>query len=497
MTAAKTVTLSNVGPISYLELPVPKDGGMVILKGRNGVGKSTALDTMHRAIDGEGKINVKDGAEEAEVDFLGVHIRARKKTKYAGCLEVESLEGKFSIADIINPGFADPVANDKRAILGILQVVGAKADASLFYDLVGGEANFKKFVTKDTMKETDLVSMAGKTKRNFEDSARDMELDVESWTAKATALKSALPPDSNSREERPVEDIEADLAEARTKSIEAHTERRSSLQRIEEFESKMLDFNNSSSVDPRQSVVDAKAASDAAFDAHKKSCDLVADLKQKLQEAEQQARLDQAASASAFSAFQTAEANAKEYAKLKEFLESGKPVEYPESKVAEADASVSKLQDALFACRSQEKTKVSKQEIADLESKIFSAKSTAETLRSAAKSVDIVLTEMLEKVSDTLKFEDDRLFVLTERGKTYFHDPSGTNGLSKGERTKVVVDIAAQAVGEGGIIVVDQDFTQDLDPIARQEVAEHARSRKVTIYTAMCTTDETIQTEVL
>lgn len=495
MSSKKTVTLSNVGPITYLELPVPKDGGMVILKGRNGAGKTTALNAMNQAVTGSGRLNVRDGTDEAQVDCLGVHIRARKNTKYAGCLEVDSLAGKFSIADIIDPGFSDPVANDKRAVLGILQVVGAKADPSLFYDLVGGEENFRRFVTKDTLRETDLVSMGSKTKRNFADAARDLELDVVTWTEKLKAVEAALP-EKTVGDGRSAEEVERDLQKARDESIEARADRRNSIQRIEEFEKHLAEFNQASANDPDSAVANAKAVLQAATEKMSDSAQAVADLRLLLQEAESQLAISKAECVAAEAACQAAESQLAWYRNVKSMVESGRPKEYPEEAVARVDAMVSQLQDELFSCRLLEKSRESEKEASDLRKKIGVAQSTAEALRAAAKSVDFVLTEMLEKVSD-LKYEDERLFVLTDRGKTYFHDPSGTNGLSKGERTKLVIDIAAKAVGDGGIIVVDQDFTQDLDPVARKEVAEHARSRKVTIYTAVCTEDESLKAEVI
>ena len=38
------VKIKNIGPISTLSMPVPEGGGVVVLKGRNGSGKGTALD---------------------------------------------------------------------------------------------------------------------------------------------------------------------------------------------------------------------------------------------------------------------------------------------------------------------------------------------------------------------------------------------------------------------------------------------------------------------
>lgn len=494
----RTVVLDKVGIITHAEFKLPPVGGILILKGRNGTGKSTILEAMRQGINGKGKLNVQDGAEKAEVSFLGVTIRAGKQTRHSGCLEVESLEGKFSIADIIDPGFADPVANDKRAALGILQVAGAKADPELFYDLVGGETQFRKFVTKDTLKEPDLVSMASKVKRDLEASARDKEADATEWSGKVEGLESSLTGVAHEKELPSVEQIEADLKRAREISLDAHASQRNSLTAIAAFEAKMTEFRETTpTVDVNQIVREAKSYYEESASEERARRVRVMEITDMLKDAETALAVAVEKTLATELARDKAEQHAEQYQALKTFIESGRPIEFPEADVVAADERIAELQDLLQVVKNSESADKTRKEIASLKDQIKGAASTANALRSAAQSVDGVLTEMIAKVSGVLRYENERLVMDTERGPTYFHDPSGTNGLSKGQRTKVVIDIAASAVGEGGIIVDDGDFCQDLDPIALMEVAEHARSRRVTIATAMCTADEELMTEVI
>jgi len=54
-----TVEIQNVGPIEHLTLPVPEGGGIVVLRGRNGTGKTLSLDAIDRLTSGRGDVSVR------------------------------------------------------------------------------------------------------------------------------------------------------------------------------------------------------------------------------------------------------------------------------------------------------------------------------------------------------------------------------------------------------------------------------------------------------
>lgn len=497
MAKNRVVSLTNVGKISHLDLTLPAEGGMVILRGRNGLGKTTALDTFQSAIDGKGKVNVQDGAEQAEVSFLGVTIKASKKTRHSGCLQVDSLEGRFSVADVIDPGFADPVANDRRAILAILQVVGTKADPSAFYDLVGGEEQFKKFVSKDTLKETDMVNLASKTKRNFEQRAQECEHEVESLQGKLSGLETTLPK-KKIEITKPSHEIQKEIEETRRASIQAHTKFEQASQAIKAYEEQEKQFLAlRDSANPELKVSQAEEDLKVKTKICEQSGVLVAELRDKLNAAITAEKLAKFSMETASVAHREALVSAENFRKLKSIMDNGYPPEYPEDAVHRADQDLSRLQNELSDAQAAELSKQIQEEVDELKKEIETNTSQAKALRDAAQSVESVLTDMISQICPKLKFEGDRLKMDTDRGPTFFHDTEGTNGLSKGERTKVAIDIAAEAVGEGGVIVLPQDFTQDLDPVAQQDVADHARLRSVTIITAMCTSDPELNAETL
>lgn len=72
----------------------------------------------------------------------------------------------------------------------------------------------------------------------------------------------------------------------------------------------------------------------------------------------------------------------------------------------------------------------------------------------------------------------------TKRGETFFND------LSAGERWKIALDVAIDAVGERGLIPLAQEAWEGLDPVNRRLIADHVRGRKVTVITAQCDAGE-------
>jgi hypothetical protein len=92
----------------------------------------------------------------------------------------------------------------------------------------------------------------------------------------------------------------------------------------------------------------------------------------------------------------------------------------------------------------------------------------ADWLRDAGKATDDVLSDLVGRLGVALRVSGGRL--VTDhpvRGETFYSE------LSMGERTKMALTIATDAVGPNGVIVVAQEFWEGLDPDNRRMVAEH------------------------
>lgn len=171
----KTLELINVGPITHASIPFPGPGQMVVLRGRNGIGKTTALEHIETVITGRGKGNVRDGAASGSVEAFGVTLKLGRSTRRSGELCVESLEGKLNISDLIDPGFKDPKAADATRIKALVQIANVLPCPDLFYPLVGGREQLEKLAGKTALESDDLVTMAERIKRDLEAAARREE----------------------------------------------------------------------------------------------------------------------------------------------------------------------------------------------------------------------------------------------------------------------------------------------------------------------------------
>src|SRR5690349_14834315 len=111
-TNGKEIVMENVACIERVVLPFPEKGGVVVLRGLNGTGKTSALDTLQNAITKRGRFNIRRGAEGASFQGLGLSIHCQRSTRRKGELEVLALEGKLSIDELVDPGLKDLEAAD-------------------------------------------------------------------------------------------------------------------------------------------------------------------------------------------------------------------------------------------------------------------------------------------------------------------------------------------------------------------------------------------------
>jgi hypothetical protein len=113
-------------------------------------------------------------------------------------------------------------------------------------------------------------------------------------------------------------------------------------------------------------------------------------------------------------------------------------------------------------------------------------KKETEQLREAARGTDHVLSKAIK--CSSLRIESDgkaaRLVTDTGRGKGI---PYGE--LSHGEKWRLAIDLGADFVGEGGLLVVSQEGWESVDAITRPLIHDHAAERGVYVLTAECTRD--------
>lgn len=490
VTKKKSVDLTNIGAVKHLALEIPEEGGIVVLQGRNGRGKTTAIKAIQSALSGSGSLEVNDHALNGSVDAFGVTITVGKSTRRKGELEVQSLEGKLSLGDLIDPMLKTPEAADAKRIKALVQLSGTEASPALFSGLLGPGDLLKKLCQAGTLKHTDPVAMAEAIKRDLEAEARREEDAAQKAEGVALGATEALG-DLDLSQEHDAAKLQAELEKAvavesnLAERVRAnHAACRSVQLAREQIEAQEAEYSGASLDDCRKEL-------DRAHAAKVEQGMKVDELRGLLRIAEETLSLLQSDCMAADRAVQAAERHEKTIAASKAALEATIPnAPCPE----ELEAAKAATQSAREALERGALIRKGLQHLAAKESAQEDAKQhskQAKLLRDAGKATDEVLSGIVQRLGTSLRVNNGRLVLDTHRGETYYHE------LSDGERAKIAIEIAIGVVGEGGVITLDQRIYEGIDPINRVELANLLKARKATMLTAEVSADDEIKAGVL
>ncbi len=186
--------------------------------------------------------------------------------------------------------------------------------------------------------------------------------------------------------------------------------------------------------------------------------------------------------------------DAQAQAKLRDELERQIHESHVEPPSQDAlDTAAAELEDAKDAQAQAAQQQVMAQQRDRADAFILTAQEYADEakeLREKAKQTDEVLSEIVSEIpSCPLRVIDGRLVTDTKRGATFYSD------LSAGERWRIALDIAIQAVGTGGLLVIPQEAWEGLDPANRTAIDAQAKAAQVVVLTAECSSDSSLKAE--
>lgn len=492
----REITIENIGPVTHLRIPIPEQGGVVVLKSLNGGGKTTSLKAVEALTAEKGGLDLRDGTVAGRIEGFGATIKVGRSTRRTGELEVVSLEGRLSVADVVDPGFIDPTAADNARIKALVQLTGTKADQSLFYDILeNGREDYDR-VVKATATD-DIIQLSSHVKRCIEAAARTEEHAAENADATGNALREQfagvdLEAEHND-EVLQAAQTAATLAEDRIKNqataiadaIGDAEESRAAIEKAEsEYQGPSLEVAKVKAANLLTSRTETGLALARAEEAVRLA-----------KEAEKAAKAEHdkavAVHDAACELCKSAQSHADTISQWRKQVDAAsrlKPISQEE-----LSAAKKVLDDAKAAVALGVKVRAALEAKAKHEAARETAKKhrkSAEHFRGAAAAVDGVLSDIVAKAGVPLIVKQGRLICTTKRGETYFGD------LSMGERWKMSLDIAIEAVGPHGIITVPQECYEALDPINRRLIAEHVAGKGVVIITAEATSDENLTAEI-
>jgi hypothetical protein len=477
----KRIEIKNIGTIKELVFDLPEGaGGVLVLKGRNKIGKSTAIRVLRALLSGKNPgLAVRDKAVRGSAEAFGKRASVGGTVRFTGDLQVDSLEGKFDFSDLVHPEAKDPETRDRIRIKALLSLCGAEPDPSIFYDLVGGQAEFEKLIPAESIKKKDLVELAGMVHRAIHSRAKEKESEAEFARGHAQACKEAA------GEAATTETVELTPLHAASSRAAA--------------EVAQIKEQQNQGDETRQRIQSTKAAIEQARQNYRgpsmeRACFEYQDAahgwtaaKNRLDEAHAQlnkAQLEANAAKAALDLKQSEHAAAQQHQAA---------IESMQKMLAEAEASLAgepSSKELSDAAQRAEKARADLErgiQLRDAGMKLVEARGhqdkadaaakEAERLREAARSVDQKLSEKLPV--GPLRAEAGRLVLDTERG-----DGALLDECSAGEKWTIALPYGIKAVGEGGVLAVVQEAWDGLDDGNRQLLADKAKGGAVWIITA-------------
>jgi len=487
MDKTSVIEISNLGPVTYREIPVPPGGGVVVLKGRNGAGKTITLNAARTALGADLPLPRRDEASEGSVTIGDTSVRMAKRLRRVGAspneLEIVHLEDQYDISQLVDPGLKDETAADGVRIKALVQLSGVPIDWQEFVKLIPPSDDPNDTITLDDARDLgDPVAIAAKVKRIFDAEALRIErLAEKELTEKAKCEDAIKGIDLKSGSDR------AKLQETLSAAIAAHSklvEQKEAHDRaaaVRKEAERQLGDAATSYAGP--TVAEAEDGRSVAV-SRKESCAAkVADLESQLRDAKAALSVADADLKAADASLAAAKAHRDLLAKWDASLATELPPPPSEDDLSGAEREVKDAEAAVelgIRVRAAIEKKSQAEKHGEAARKLSRR---AQQLRSSAGGAEDLLSKAVK--SDELAVKGGRL-VYTGGAK---EEPYAR--LSDGQRWRLAIRIGAERVsertGDGTrLMVLPQRSWESLDPTNRAMIQELALEHGITILTAEC-----------
>jgi len=468
----RTIKAKNIGPIAEAVGVLPDPGGVMVWKAKNGHGKSTILNAMEKLVGREADtITPRDGHERGEIEGLGITVTVGRSTRRTGELVVLAMESKLGIADLVDPGIADPSAADEKRMKAILAILRVQPTLEDWMPIAGDDEALQAFIEAEYARTKDVLIFASRVKAAIEKQAQAAEKSLQAEEAKLSVyyadprIKAAEEPEAPATTDQLARGLEA--AKDALNSLKSRKERSEAVAAIrEEIESLAGDVCNVEELDGD-----------------------IADLNDsisKLSKCLAQAEKDRAALVTKRDSALKAKTRIAELdGKI------GNAVAPSESEMIAAHEAVEQARQAFVDAETVRGVIATRSKAKELAAIVAVSRATAERCRKAAEKPGKVLERLMGAKVPGLRYEDGRMiYKHPEQGDVPFAR------LSKGERVTVATSAAVRGIGKGGLAMIPQEFWEGLDTDHRGIVRDIAREGEVVIATAQWSDDEELTATV-
>lgn len=482
----------NLGPIPSIEFYL-QSPGVTVLVAPNGSGKTILLDAVQAAARGEGKLPLRDRTRKGKVEAFGAVITIGGTCRHTGSFEVTNLEGRFDLAALVDPRIKSPAAADKARIKALVSLTGVEASVNLFRAHEAFE-DFGQVVTAEALATDDLVDMAAKIKACYDDAALKAERLSEREFGQATALIPASDVDLDAECDQAV------LQEQYNTARDEVTRLAEQARNADKFGEKL---QNAQEVLDDMSGEELRAERDELTTSLENVDDAVnvrnGQIQALLAQAEQlraEVKAIQSTAVTSRARIVSIDRQLKLVEEAKAVLDDKDSLTRPtEKEIADAKEELSRAAEAIELGVKIRSAKANAQKVQQHRTAAKEAQDRAGRYRDAGKATDEVLSGCIRCPQLRVESDGKTARLVTDhplRGKSIpYHD------LSDGERWTIAIDIGADQVGEGGLLVISQIGWEGIDGHNRLGIHEHGVKRGVYILTAEAASDPLATREII
>lgn len=458
------VKIDNIKAVRHLEFDMPDgEGGVWVMTGANGAGKSTVLLAMSGLTGAKVALEPTRGEEVGTVTGGGKTMRFAKRSSVSGELQVPTLSGKLNIAELVDPPVKDAKARTKARVRALARIGGKPITPE---DLI--PEKFQPLVDLEGLRDIeDPVDMADSAKRSMEQAAiaaeKQAEVDAQMSQAKRveagdiSELRAASKPDG--------------LAEAYQKASQAVAkaeQERAVYKEIKESNDKVLTEIEELKTSYGGPTVDEVAELTKDKESIEK---MIRGLEARIAEAKAELVEVDAKIASSQS-YTTA---------MKKLTNKIREVTFhvpTDEELAILQENSERAYKSLVGVQDIERRRAAVRVASQLSEKAAAGTEVALEIRDAVKDIGNKIQECIPDGPISIG-EDGQLVAYCDRQEQLMP----FDELSEGQRWEIALTYALNVVGEGGLVPVDQGAWQALDQASRDTIVRFAVQCKVRVIT--------------
>ena len=488
---SNTISATNLGPIESASFSLNKPG-VTVLVAPNGSGKSILLEAVQAAARGEGKLALRDRTKKGKVEAFGATITIGGTCRHTGQFEVMHLEGRFDLAGLVDPRLKSPVAADKARIKALVALTSVQASPELFRSHEAFE-DFDKVVGPEALATDDLIDMAAKIKACYDDEALKCERRKEFEYGRAVALAPTSEIDMEAECDSAV--LQLAYNEARDEVTRLEEQARNAETNRERFsEAKQL-LDEFCGDELQREADDLQSFLDSVDDNVRKKQRAIEDLLSQVESVRAEVKAIQSKAVDSRGRISAIERQLSLLEGARKIVSAGSSAAPDETVIAAAKAEMDRASAAIDTGAEIRAAKANLEKIAEHRRTAKEMEERAVRYRDAGKSTDEVLSGCIKCPQLRVESDGKSARLVTDhatRGPSVpYHE------LSEGEQWTLAIDIGADQVGEGGLLVISQVGWEGIDGAHKILIHNHAVQRGVYILTAKASEDPEATREIV